>query len=144
MNSSSMVSAELSLRLVVPQEGIVPLVASLYYAEEDPYAIRIAFHIGLDEPVEWIFARELLATGIQAETGVGDVKAWPSDPSQGGLAGGVLNIELCSPFGQARFEAPVGEVSHFLRRTFQLVPAGQESAHLDVEAELYDLLRQAS
>ena len=56
MNSSSTVSAELGLRLVVPQQTVVPLVASLYYSKEDPYAIRIAFHVGLDEPVEWIFA----------------------------------------------------------------------------------------
>src|SRR5580692_7402931 len=73
MNSSSTVSAELGLRLVVPQQTIVPLVASLYYSKEDPYAIRIAFHVGLDEPVEWIFARELLSRGIEGREGLGDV-----------------------------------------------------------------------
>ena len=144
MNNSSTVSAELGLRLVVPQQTVVPLVASLYYSEEDPYAIRIAFHVGLDEPVEWIFARELLSTGIEGEYGLGDVKVWPSAGSQGGLPGAVLNIELSSPFGQAHFEAPVREVSDFLGRTFQMVPAGQESDHVDVEGELNDLLRQAS
>src|ERR1700684_4587084 len=51
MNSSSTVSAELGLRLVVPQQTVVPLVASLYYSKEDPSAIRIAFHAGLDEAV---------------------------------------------------------------------------------------------
>jgi hypothetical protein len=143
-NSSSTVSAELGLRLVVPQQTIVPLVASLYYSKEDPYAIRIAFHVGLDEPVEWIFARELLAAGTEGAEGLGDVRVWPSDGSQGGLPGAVLNIELSSPFGQAHFEAPVTEVSDFLRRTFEIVPAGQEGDHVDVEGELSDLLRQAS
>jgi hypothetical protein len=144
MNNSSTVSAELGLRLVVPQQTIVPLVASLYYSKDDPYAIRIAFHVGLDEPVEWIFARELLSSGIEGQQGLGDVKVWPSNGSQGGLPGTVLNIELSSPFGQAHFEAPVDEVSDFLGRTYQIVPAGQETAHVDVEAELTDLLRQAS
>jgi hypothetical protein len=144
MNNSSTVSAELGLRLVVPQQTIVPLVASLYYSKDDPYAIRIAFHVGLDEPVEWIFARELLSSGTEGQQGLGDVKVWPSDGSQGGLPGTVLNIELSSPFGQAHFEAPVDEVSEFLRRTHQIVPAGQESGQVDVEAELTDLLRQAS
>jgi hypothetical protein len=143
MNNSSTVSAELGLRLVVPQQTIVPLVASLYYSQEDPYAIRIAFHVGLDEPVEWIFARELLSTGVEGEEGLGDVKVWPSAGSESGLPGSVLNIELSSPFGQAHFEAPAGAMSAFLHRTYQIVPSGQESDYIDIEAELNDLLRQA-
>jgi len=118
MNSSSTVSAELGLRLVVPQQTIVPLVASLYYSKEDPYAIRIAFHVGLDEPVEWIFARELLSSGVEGREGLGDVVVWPSSGSADGMPGNVLNIELSSPFGQAHFEAPIKEISDFLKRTY--------------------------
>jgi hypothetical protein len=143
MNSSSAVSAELGLRLVVPQQTVVPLVASLYYSTEDPYAIRIAFHVGLDEPVEWIFARDLLSKGVLGREGLGDVVVWPSAGSEGGAPGSVLNIELSSPFGQAHFEAPVKEVSDFLRRTFAMVPAGDEADFVDVEAALTDLLRKA-
>ncbi len=144
MNSSSTVSAELGLRLVVPQQTIVPLVASLFYSSEDPYAIRIAFHVGLDEPVEWIFARDLLSMGLEGREGLGDVQVWPSAGTQGGAPGSVLNIELSSPFGQAHFEAPAKDISEFLGRTYQIVPAGDESDYVDVEAELTDLLRQAS
>jgi hypothetical protein len=144
MNSSSTVSAELGLRLVVPQQAIVPLMASLFYSREDPYAVRIAFHVGLDEPVEWIFARDLLSTGVEDRQGLGDVQVWPSAGSEGGTPNSVLNLELSSPFGQAHFEAPVKEVSEFLGRTYQIVPVGQESDYVDVEAELTDLLRQAS
>lgn len=143
MNSSKTVSAEIGLRLVVRRQTIVPLVASLYYATEDPYAIRIAFHVGLDEPVEWIFARDLLSMGIQGREGLGDVAVWPSAGSKGGAPGSVLNLELSSPFGQAHFEAPAREVSGFLRRTFALVPAGDEANFLDAESELTDLLRKA-
>jgi hypothetical protein len=146
-SSSSTVSAELGLRLIVPQQTIVPLVASLFYSGDDPYAIRIAFHVGLDEPVEWIFARDLLAEGVKERTGLGDVQVWPSaataDPASDEPGQQVLNIELSSPFGQAHFEAPVNEISDFLRRTYRIVEAGQESGHVDVESELDDLLRQA-
>jgi hypothetical protein len=142
-NSSSTVSAELGLRLVVPQQTIVPLVASLYYSKEDPYAIRIAFHVGLDEPVEWIFARELLSRGIEGQEGLGDVKVWPSTGSESDLPGSVLNIELSSPFGQAHFEAPLKEIADFLRRTYEVIPVGCETNHMDVESELTDLLGQA-
>jgi hypothetical protein len=143
MNTSSTVSAELGLRLVVPQQAIVPLVASLFYSVEDPYAIRIAFHVGLDEPVEWIFARELLSAGRDGHVGLGDVRVWPATEMADGASGDVLNLELSSPFGQAHFEAPVQEVSDFLVRTYEFVPEGEETSRVDVEAGLLDLLRQA-
>jgi hypothetical protein len=137
MNTSSTVTAELGIRLVVPQQAVVPLLASLHYSSADPYAIRVAFHVGLDEPVEWIFARELLSKGLESHTGLGDVRVWPS------VSAGVLEIELSSPFGHAHFEVPSGEVAGFLDRTYSLIPAGAEGDHVDVEAELADLLRQA-
>jgi Streptomyces sporulation and cell division protein, SsgA len=152
--SASTISAELGLRLVVPQQTIVPLVASMYYNDSDPYAVRMAFHVGTDEPVEWIFARDLLAAGIEARHGEGDVQVWPSPVScaeadgldvigSADVGGTVLNIELSSPFGQAHFEAPAQAMSAFLQRTFQIVPAGRESDFIDIETELDDLLRSA-
>jgi Streptomyces sporulation and cell division protein, SsgA len=147
MNSSSTtVSAELGLRLVVKEQTIVPLVASLYYSGSDPYAIRMAFHVGMDEPVEWIFARDLLAAGLQSREGAGDVRVWPSAAAdaddESGVDGDVLNIELSSPFGQAHFEAPVEEMQEFLQRTYRIVPAGNEGDFVDLEGELNDLLSQ--
>ena len=80
-DSRTTISAELGLRLVVPQQTIVPLVASMFYSGSDPYAVRMAFHVGTDEPVEWIFARDLLAAGIESRQGEGDVQVWPSTVS---------------------------------------------------------------
>src|ERR1700688_56493 len=80
-SGSTTISAELGLRLGVPQQTIVPLVASMYYSASDPYAVRMAFHVGTDEPVEWIFARDLLAAGIESRHGEGDVQVWPSTQS---------------------------------------------------------------
>jgi sporulation and cell division protein SsgA len=144
MNSSSTVSAELGLRLVAPPQTMIPLTGSLFYSRQDPYAVRIAFHVGLDEPVEWIFARDLLSRGIQGRQGIGDVQVWPSPGPAGGDPGSVLTIELTSPYGQARFETPAGQVTDFLHRAYQIVPDGEESSHIDLDAELNDLLRQAS
>jgi Streptomyces sporulation and cell division protein, SsgA len=153
-SSSTTISAELGLRLVIPQQTIVPLVASVYYSGSDPYAVRMAFHVGTDEPVEWIFARDLLAAGIESRQGDGDVQVWPSpmscaeardlDGATAGETGGkILNIELSSPFGQAHFEAPAQAISAFLKRTYQIVPPGRESSYIDIEAELNNLLRKA-
>ena len=126
----------------------------MYYSGNDPYAVRMAFHVGTDEPVEWIFARDLLAAGIESRHGEGDVQVWPSASScaqtddrdvigSAEPGGKILNIELSSPFGQAHFEAPAQAMSAFLQRTYQIVPPGRESRYIDIEAELNDLLRNA-
>jgi Streptomyces sporulation and cell division protein, SsgA len=137
MNTSAIVAAELGLRLVVPEHGGVPLTASLYYRGDDPYAIRMAFHVGTEDPVEWIFARDLLAEGLDCVAGDGDVRVWPSAAAHRD----VLNLELSSPFGQAHFEAPLTAMTGFLLRTFEVVPAGREGEFIDIEGELNDMLR---
>ncbi len=146
MNSSgTTVSAELGLRLVAAEQTIVPLVASLHYSGSDPYAIRMAFHVGAEEPVEWIFARDLLADGLMAPEGDGDLRVWPSlAPGEDeSAARGVLNIELSSPFGEAHFEAPSEAIANFLDRTYEIVAMGKESDVIDIDAELNGLLWQA-
>jgi hypothetical protein len=137
---STTVSAKLELQVVSSQQTIMPLAASLFYSSEDPYAIRVVFHDGADEPVEWTFARDLLSLGLQERRGPGDVTVWPSAGSDGGAPGSVLNIELCSPFGQAHFEASASRISDFLHRTYQIIPIGEESEHIDFESGLKELL----
>jgi hypothetical protein len=155
MDSGTTVTAELGLMLVVPQHVSVPLVASLFYSGDDPYAVRMAFHVGTDEPVEWIFARDLLATGMAQPSGEGDVRVWPSPasaesqdeswPDHEGAQDGqpVLNIVLSSPFGHAHFEAPMTAMAEFLGRTYDAVPAGQEGEFFDIGGELDSLLWRA-
>jgi Streptomyces sporulation and cell division protein, SsgA len=136
MNSSSTATAEVGLRLVVPDRTTVPLLATLEYAADDPYAIRVAFHVGDDDPVEWIFARELLTVGVVRRVGDGDVQVWPADDPREHA----LNLSLSSPFGTAHFEAPLTPLTDFLSRTYAIVAAGRESDFIDIEAELDDLL----
>jgi hypothetical protein len=131
----STVNVEVALRLVADGQA-VPLVASFGYATSDPYAVRVAFHVGLDEPVEWIFARSLLADGAKAPEGHGDVLVWPSGDGQ------VISISLASPFGEALFEAPAADIAGFLAITYRLVPAGSEPGHVDIDAELTSLLAE--
>lgn len=135
-SSGTTASAELGLRLVVPDRTTVPLTAELHYTSDDPYAIRMAFHVGSDEPVEWIFARELLTVGIVRRVGEGDVQVWPSKTD----GKRILGITLSSPFGHAEFEAPIADLADFLHRTYEIVPAGCESDFVDLEAEIEQLL----
>ncbi|MCD0448850.1 SsgA family sporulation/cell division regulator [Actinocorallia sp. API 0066] len=136
MNSSTTVSAELGLRLVVPDRSTVPLLATLEYAADDPYAIRMSFHVGNDDPVEWIFARELLTVGIERRAGDGDVQVWPAGPENDRT----LHLALSSPFGNALFDVPLTPMADFLHKTYDIVAAGRESEFVDMDAELEHLL----
>ena len=130
-NSRTAVSAELGLGLVGPEQTIVPLMASLYYSCHDPYAVKMAFHVGTDEPVEWTLARDLLAAALHSREGIGDVQAWPSAASTEGKPRGqkILNIAMTSPFGHAQFEASAAAIEAFLAQTYQLV-AGRRGVGL--------------
>src|SRR4051812_23387611 len=126
------VTAELALRLVVPDGSPVPVTAGIRYDANDPYAVTVTFFTGAAEPVRWTFARQLLTDGVERSVGEGDVRVWPSHAD--GAA--VVYIALSSPSGRALFEAPLGDVVEFLSRSYAAVPTGSESDFVDVESEL--------
>jgi hypothetical protein len=147
-----MVSARQDLRLIGPGNVTVPLMAGLYYSRQDPYAVRMSFDAAMDEPVIWTFDRDMLAAGLDAPEGIGDIRTWPSAGSvsadaeaeaEAGAGEKILNIVLGPPSGCARFEVDAAAIEAFLTRTYELVPAGQESACLNLDAELAELLSQA-
>ena len=147
-----MVSARQDLRLIGPGNVTVPLMAGLYYSRQDPYAVRMSFDTSMDEPVIWTFDRDMLAAGLDAPEGIGDIRTWPSAGSvsaeaeaetEAGAGEKILNIVLGPPSGCARFEVDAAAIEAFLTRTYELVPAGQESACLNLDAELTELLSQA-
>jgi sporulation and cell division protein SsgA len=151
MSSSDhdMVRAEQDLRLIGPEELIVPLAAEWCYRSQDPYAVTMLLHAGADEPVKWTFGRELLTVALLGPAGMGDVQAWPATaPAASGEDGAgtgekIINIMLGSPDGCARFEAGAAGIEKFLARTYEVVPAGQESGYLNIDAGLAEILTQA-
>jgi hypothetical protein len=104
------VSAAIDLRLLVTAGPSLPLRADIDYSPDDPYAVRVAFHTGADEVVQWTFARSLLTEGVTHPVGDGDVQVWPSN------TGGVSSVclSLSSPSGRALFEAPRADLSLLL------------------------------
>ena len=151
MNGSDrdMVWAEQELRLMGPEQLIVPLAVEWSYSRQDPYAVTLSLDTGAEQPVQWIFARDLLASALLGPAGLGDVQAWPAaesaGPQEDGAGAGekIVNIVLGSPDGSARFEAGAAGIEAFLDRTHELVPAGQESGFLNIDDGLADLLTQA-
>ena len=133
------VRAELQLRLVVAGSVPLPVRADLRYDVLDPYAVQVSFHTSSSvdsDVVEWTFARSLLSEGVSAPTGEGDVQVWPSH--SGGCS--VVCLSLSSPSGTALFEVPLPQLVEFLAQTYEAVPTGCESRHVDVDAELALLL----
>lgn len=133
------VSTELELRWVVASTQSVSVRAGLAYDAVDPYAVQVQFHVGDGEAtdnVQWTFARQLLADGVTRLTGQGDVQVWPASV----LGEPVVCLSLTSPSGKALFEVPLPELADFLAMTYVAVPAGTESGHIDVDAELALLL----
>jgi Streptomyces sporulation and cell division protein, SsgA len=129
------VEASVQLRLVVADADAVPLPVSLRYSASDPYAVRAVFS-GDGVEVEWVFARDLLRTGLSTPVGDGDVHVWPS----WGTGRELLMISLTSPDGQAVLEATADDVRRFLDRTAIVVPDGEESSFLNLDAAVARLL----
>jgi hypothetical protein len=125
----------LRLRLVVAGEGSLPVTAALSYLPSDPYAVAAIFHAD-EVPVTWTFGRDLLAAGLEGHSGEGDVGVWPS--TSDGRA--VVCLALTSPTGNALLEAVRTDVEAFLQASYDLVPSGTESSHLDLETDLLRLL----
>ncbi|MFD5574821.1 SsgA family sporulation/cell division regulator [Streptomyces cadmiisoli] len=109
----------------------------LHYAAHDPYAVRATFSpLGRQGTVEWVFSREVLAEGMTAHAGHGDIRVWPGV----GAARDVLHIALSSPAGSALIEASLQDVRLFLEESQSVVPLGGESRQFDLDTEVAHLL----
>lgn len=129
------VRAHMAMHLVVSSELSFRVVVDLDYDGGDPFAVRFTFHLPGDEPVTWVFARELLVDGLSRASGEGDVHLQPlgEDLSE-------VDLVLRSPEGDARVRAAAPPLLAFLARTDVVVPMGQEVASGDLDQELADIL----
>ncbi|MER5530032.1 SsgA family sporulation/cell division regulator [Streptomyces sp. NPDC002677] len=94
-----------------------------WYDTHDPLAVTLVFDTYGKRPAHWVFSRDLLAEGMTARAGEGDVVLWPLYD---------LDDEPCSfsvRVGGARtalFEIPTGPVAQWLDATYAMVPRGAE------------------
>ncbi len=89
------------LRAVVPflsgETATEHLDGEFSFDPADPYAVTMKLE-ARSGSVTWTFARELLAEGLYAPSGDGDVQVWPCLSNTGEA---VVIVELCSPDGTA-------------------------------------------
>lgn len=105
--------------------------AELHYSTRDPYAVRAIFCRQDYAPVVWTFARDLLLVGLAKQVGDGDVHVFPQGPD--------VILRLSSPEGTAVLGAAAADVRRFADLTLGMVRVGEESAFVDVDAELATL-----
>ena len=132
----STVTREMTVQLVAPGDGSLPLPVVLHYDVSDPYAVHATFRTGHGDGVSWVFARELFTLGVHRAAGDGDVRVWPSWSA----GREVVFLGLTSPDGEALLQAPTRQLVDFLGRTYALCAQGQEEDHLDVDAAIEALL----
>jgi hypothetical protein len=110
----------------------LPVHVDLEYDTLDPYAVATTYHTGAGS-VRWMFGRDLLADGLLAPTGEGDVRVSPAADLS------MVVFELEAPDGAAVLEAPAQELAAFLDSTYDLVLAGEESSWFDFDHEMEKL-----
>jgi hypothetical protein len=131
------VQAEVLMSFLVSEELSFRIPVELRYGTEDPYAVRMTFHLPGDAPVTWTFSRDLLLDGIVGPSGDGDVHIAPMGPEE--LSD--LGIRLQVGSERALFQVSAAPVVAFLDRTDRLVPLGQERAFGDFDTALDTALR---
>jgi len=129
---SATVTREFSVAIIAPDDGPSRVSVAMHYVTADPFAVRARFQVAVDQQITWVFARELLAEGLDRAAGDGDVRIWPA--VRAGRE--VVGIALRSPDGEALLQARAEALVDFLTATYALCPRGRESQHLEIDRAL--------
>ena len=134
--TGQVITENVELEFVDPQGASTSIDADLVFDPADPYAVTMVFRTGAQD-VLWTFGRELLVEGLYEPAGDGDVHVWPCLSSDGSA---VVIIELCSPDGELLVQTGSRSVTRFVTTMLDSVPDGQESAFVDFDDELAEIL----
>jgi len=121
--------------LLAPRTPAVPVQVELRYDTRDPYAVVAAFRTGRAGWVEWVFSRDLLADGLLARAGEGDVHIRPGSGNPE-----IVVMELSSPSGHAVFEARAQRLAEFLDASYDIVLPGSETLWMNVDDALDQMI----
>ncbi|WP_371644166.1 SsgA family sporulation/cell division regulator [Streptomyces mirabilis] len=115
---------------LLEEEVPLPVITDLRYASAEPYSIVIAFNAGTDLVIEWELGRELLDSGRRRLDGFGDIQIWPAEIRGHGL----VYMSFRSGWESFVVAASAVVIDEFLKRTFEVVPLGEERSFLGVES----------
>ncbi|MFI0506921.1 SsgA family sporulation/cell division regulator [Streptomyces albogriseolus] len=99
----------------------------LTYRVSDPYAVEARFRADDKDETVWVFARDLLRSGLERRSGLGDVVVWPGHGPEGDKR---VFMRISSPEGSALLSAADSDLRVFLGAASSLVAYGAEHPHL--------------
>ena len=132
------VTTPLSL-VVSTSTGEAELDAELRYDPSDPFAVSLAIGVECGDPVVWTFARDLLAAGVSAPSGEGDITIEPDHTSAMDDSDRKLRVTLATDC-LATMVTSTARVVEFLVETYAVVPTGSELDRVDLDAEIAALV----
>jgi len=109
-----------------------PVVTRWAYSAADPFAVTLGVRTRGDRFVEWLVARDLVIDSLRAPAGCGDIRMSPQHVQ----GYDIVEIEIRSTDGRAVLEVDRDLLAEFVDASVALVPLGDESAHMDLDAEI--------
>ena len=116
-----------------------PVVTRWSYNAADPYAVTLGVRTRHDRWVEWLLARDLVVAALEGPAGIGDIRM----SSQVVQGYDIVEIEIRSTDGRAVLEVDRDLLAEFVDASVALVPLGEESAHMDLDAEITKITSRA-
>jgi hypothetical protein len=135
---STIITERLTAYLVIGRETGLDFTITASYDQRDPYAVRLTFPVNTPDgyPLTWVFGRQLIDEGLAGPTGDGDVHLWPCGPD-------LVMLELRSAGGYAQIALSVRQLRSFLFLSYAEIPPGYESAYVEIDRLLHDLMGRA-
>ena len=109
-----------------------PVVTRWTYTAADPFAVTLGVRTRGDRFVEWLISRDLVVESLRTPTGFGDVRMSPQHVQ----GYDIVEIEIRSTDGRAVLEVDRDLLAEFIDASIALVAVGDESAHMDLDAEI--------
>lgn len=134
------IEQDITLACVDPWGRAVDVPTTMSFEQSDPFAVTLTFHAASGDVV-WMMARHVLLQGLTSPAGDGDIRVFPSIDED---ASAVTVLDFSSPNGHLVGQVPTRELQEFVAETIAVVPVGDESMFLDIDALAEALLNSAA
>lgn len=132
-----MITRKIPLRQIPDASAVHTVTATFSYSPHQPLEVRLSLPDSVDlTRTTWVFARDLLFSGMRESAGIGQVSIWPGPVA----AGTPLYIALSDGDDCALFRAERDGITAWLLRTLALVPREEETRHLGIDELIERLL----
>lgn len=139
MHRQTHIPSEPMTGFITTTDGKTAVAVRLIYKPADPYAVTATITDPAGVIQIWRIGRDLMLAGLAAPesepAGLDRLRVWARERP----GGHVLMIAMMASF-LAVLELDLAEVAAFLATTLDALPRGAEGLHLDLDAELDELV----